>query len=267
MPASVSGGIAPSKVPYWSRQSLFVAIFFVIAFRLGFPAAAEDLTLRTPPVKMSIPIEGQSVTVTAFAVVSGKSDLFHWKLTADLSELQERATDLVQAQLNRSDRCGERLSVERATLVPEPPASILTVYLHYERWVCIKALGKSSAKRLLGGNGVIPVKLTPTLAEDATVKLMPEVGRIEADGSLGEVLRSPSIADKVRDKVSDSILSALQRGTTPGAALPPAIAKIASIRSVEFTAGDAAGLLLEIDGDVRIPASEIKALIDERKSR
>src|ERR1019366_5151970 len=152
---------------------------------------------------------------------------------------------LLQAQLNRSDRCGERLSIERATLVPMPPASLLTAYVHYERWACVKVLGKEAAKRLVGGNGVIPVKLTPAIEEDNQVKLVPEVGKIEADGSLGEVLQSPSIGDKLRDKISGSILSAMQKGIDLTATLPLGVERVASIRSVQFAGGGSAGLLLE----------------------
>ncbi len=58
----------------------------------------------------------------------------------------------------------------------------------------MKALGKEIAKRVVGGNGTIPVKLTPAFERNTEgnteVKLEPEVGTIEADGSLGEMLRS-----------------------------------------------------------------------------
>jgi hypothetical protein len=233
------------------------------------PILAEDLTLRIPPVKISVPIDNQPVTVSTSAILSGSLDSFTFKLTADLADLQDHITAILQSQLNRSDRCGERLSVERATLVPASPGSLLTAYVHYEHWVCVKVLGKENAKRLVGGNGSIPVKLTPLLAENGQhtqqVTLRPEVGKIEADGSLGELLQSSSIRDKIQDKISSSIVSAMQKGTDLTAVLPPSVERVASLRSVQFA--DASGrLLLELGGEVHISASQVRVLIDQVKA-
>jgi hypothetical protein len=122
---------------------LFVSLSAVSTF-------GQDLSLRLPPVRTSVSIDDQLVTITTTASVSGTLDSFKLKLTVDLADLQDHITGLLQAQLNRSDRCGERLSIERATLVPVPPASLLTAYVHYERWACVKVLGKEAAKRLVG---------------------------------------------------------------------------------------------------------------------
>jgi hypothetical protein len=34
--------------------------------------------------------------------------------------------------------------------------------VHYERYACVKALGKEIVKRLVGGNGVVELNLTPS---------------------------------------------------------------------------------------------------------
>ena len=175
--------------------------------------------------------------------------------------MQDRITALLQSQLNRADRCGERLSIERATLLPAPPGSLLTAYVHYEHWACIKLLGKESAKRLLGGNGAIPVTLTPTLAENRTMKLTPEVGRIEADGSLGEALQNPAVGNRLRDKISASLESALAQAANLGTTLPAGYDQTASLRSVRFAAGEANRLLLEMEGEVHLSSAQIQALL------
>ncbi len=244
-------------------------LLVLLAICSAIPVFAEDLTLRIPPVKLSIPIDNQPVTISTSAILSGSLDSFTFKLTADLSDLQDRITPILQSQLNRSDRCGERLSVERATLVPASPGSLLTAYVHYEHWVCVKVFGKENAKRLMGGNGSIPVKLTPVLDDHdpghTQVTLMPEVGKIEADGSLGEMLQSPSIRDKIQDKISTSIVSAMQKGTNLTAVLPPGVERVASLRNVQFS--DASGrLLLELGGEAHISANEVRALIDQTKA-
>lgn len=208
-------------------------------------------------------IDNQPLTIATTATLTGSADNFHLKVTADLSDLQDRVTALLQSQLNRSDRCGERLSVERATLLPAPPGSLLTAYVHYERWACIKLLGKESAKRLLGGNGTIPVTLTPVLDDREQVKLVPQVGRIEAGGSLGEALQAPAIGDRLRDKISESIQSALAQAANLSTTLPAGFAKTASLRGVRFAGGDANRLLFELEGEVHLPAGQVRTLLGQ----
>lgn len=246
--------------------------FLLLLFTLKFTVlgAAQDLTFRIPPVKASITIDNQPIAITTTGVISGNQDVFRLNLNADLSDLQEHITGVLGAQLNRSDRCGERLSIDRATLVPAPPAGLLTAYVHYERWACVKALGKEIAKRVVGGNGTIPVKLTPAFERNTEgnteVKLEPEVGTIEADGSLGEMLRSSSVGDKLRDKISAAILSAIQKGVNLQAALPPAVERVAAIESVRFADSGSGRLALEAAGVVRISAEQVRALLDQTKA-
>jgi len=227
-----------------------VRSLLLLAALSAVPACSQDLTLRIPPL-----------TITTTPIAYGSANAFHLKMTADLADLQDHITALLQAQLNHSDHCGERLSVERATLDPAPPASLLTAYVHYERWACVKLFGKQSAQRLAGGNGVIPVTLTPALAANSQVKLAPEVGRIEADGSLGQALQAPAIGDALRDKISASIQSALEKATNLTATLPAVFEQTASLQNVRFASGDVGHLLLEVDGEVHLSARQIQELI------
>jgi len=213
------------------------------------------------PVKTTVALQGQRVTLTAWGTVSEMpANEFRLNLTTDLSDLQDHLTPVLAAQLNRSDRCGERLSVERASLAPEAPAGLLTVYVHYERWGCAKAFGKEIVKRLLGGNGVIEVLLTPSV-DAGTVSVASEVWKIDADGSLGEVLRSGSPGQSLREKIAASIRSAFQKSLDPKSALPPAAAERLTIQSVQFADGGAGHLWLNAAGDVRIPAEQVHALL------
>ncbi len=115
-------------------------------------------------------------------------DVFKLELSADMADLQRNMTGLLGSQLDKDDHCGDRIAIQNATLTPTEPASLATVQLHYERWACIKAFGKQQAKRVVGGNAVIPVKLTPGVDENKTeLRLVPEVGTIQADGFTGGV--------------------------------------------------------------------------------
>jgi hypothetical protein len=242
-----------------------LALLFLVS------GVAQDLTLPIPPVKASVTIDNQPIAITTSGTISGSRNSFHLILNVDLSDLQEHIAGLLSAQLNRSDRCGERLSIDRATLLPAPPAGRLTAYVHFECWACVKALGREVAKRLVGGNGTIPVKLTPTLEKGAEgnseIRLDPEVGTIEADGSLGEALRSSSVGDKLRDKISASMLSAMQKGANLQATLPPAVEKVAAIESVRFSDGGSGRLSLELAAQIRIPEKEMRTLIQQLGSR
>src|ERR1700730_16530934 len=91
-----------SQVVVWASQAVVSAS----------QVRREDVVLKIPPVKTSVEIAGQPVTFTAWGSVSAESaNTFRLAVTADLSDLQEHLTPLLGAQVNRSDRCGERLSV------------------------------------------------------------------------------------------------------------------------------------------------------------
>jgi len=237
------------------------------------PVRAQNVTFKIPPVKIPLKIKEQTVTITASGVVSvhskdkGSSE-FKLELNVDLSELQQNMTALLSSQLDKDDACGERIAIEHADLTPVPPASLAVVQLHYERWACAKVLGKEKSKRLVGGNAVIEVKLTPAIDENNTeLRLVPEVGKIEADGSLGELLRSGSLGDAIRDKIRTSILSAMEKGTNLSATLPPAIQGHATIQNAEFKDGGSGRLLVVLVGEGQITREQIQLLSKQIKER
>jgi hypothetical protein len=234
---------------------------------------AQNVTFKVPPVKIPLKIKEQSVTITAFAAVSLRSkdaetSIFRLELSADLSELQQNVTALLGSQLDKDDACGERITIEHAELTPVEPSSVAVVQLHYERWACAKVLGKEKSKRLVGGNAVIEVKLTPAIEQNNTeLRLVPEVGKIDADGSLGELLRSGSLGDMLRDKIRTSILSAMQKGTDLSATLPPAIEGRATIQNAAFKDGGGGRLMVVLAGEGQITREQIQVLSRQIKER
>jgi hypothetical protein len=233
------------------------------------PVAAENLVLTIPPVKMSLSIQNQPIGVTVSGSVSGvaaarDSSAFHLRLTADLSDLQQNITVLLGTQLNRSEKCGERLSINRATLVPSIPAGILTADLRYEKWACAKVFGRDVVKRLVAGNGTVTVRLTPTVEDNRTVRLQSEIGPIQADGSLGEALRSGSLGPLLRDKIRTTLASVLDKANFQ-ATIPAELQPVTVIHSAQFT-GSGGRLCLELAGDVRISTQQLRLLIDQRRA-
>jgi hypothetical protein len=236
--------------------------YLLVLLLFAVPAFAQELVLKIPPVKTSVTVANQPIAITASATISGSGDTFRIDAHADLSDLQDHITDLLRAELTRDEKCGERLSVDRATLVPAPPSSQLTAFVHYEKWACAKAFGKEIAKRIVGGNATVPVKLTPVVAANE-LKLTPEVGTIIADGSLGEVLRSGSFGDTLREKISQSILRAMQKGANLKATLPESVESIARIQTARFLVRDedADRLWFEILAELHMPERQLRSLI------
>jgi hypothetical protein len=196
------------------------------------------------------------------------AEVYRLKLSADLTGLQESLTPLLAAQLDKDDRCGERIAIQQATLTPAPPAALATVQLHYERFACVKVFGKQQARRIVAGNAVIPVRLTPAVEKDSTqLRLNPEVGAIQADGSLGELLRSGALGEMIQEKIRDSILNAMQKGANLAATLPPAAQSYATIDSAQFQDAGSAHLAVELVGEIRIPHQQLQALTQQLKSR
>jgi hypothetical protein len=240
------------------------------------PAQAAGLTFDIPPLRTSLNVSGQPIGLIVSGVVSESpgrvegAQTFDVSLRADLRDLQDHLTLLLQSELNQSNRCGERLSVEQADIVPTAPAARLTVRVHFEKWACLKAFGKENAKRLVGGDGTVHMILTPAVEPGGAVRLDAEVGRIEADGSLGELLRSGSVGAELREKIRDSILKAVQRSTDLGNVLPVQAQPFVTIRSLAFgESGDAGSgrLTLKIAGGLLVPAQQVSSLLAQFSAR
>jgi hypothetical protein len=235
--------------------------------------SAQDATFSIPPQKIPFTFKDQQAYIVASATVSmvsksSAADTFRLQLTADLTGLQENLTPLLSAQLDKDDRCGERIAIQQATLTPVPPAAVATVQLQYERFACVKAFGKQQAKRIIAGNAVVPIRLTPAVEQDNTqLRLNPEVGAIQADGSLGELLRSGSLGEMIREKIRDSILNAMQKGANLGATLPPAAQPYATIASAQFQDAGAGHLAVQLVGEIRVPRDQLQAVTQQLKSR
>jgi hypothetical protein len=235
--------------------------------------AAQDATFKIPPQKIPFTFKDQQAYIVASATVSmlaKTSDVqtFRLQLNADLTGLQENLTPLLAAQLDKDDKCGERIAIQQATLTPAPPAAVATVQLHYERFACVKAFGKQQAKRLVAGNAVVPIRMTPAVEQDNTqLRLNPEVGEIQADGSLGELLHNGSLGEMIREKIRDSILHAMQKGANLSATLPPAAQPYATIASAQFQDSGAGHLAVRLVGEIRVPRDQLQAVTQQLKSR
>ncbi len=120
--------------------------------------------------------------------------------------------------------------------------------MHYEHWACAKVFGKEVVKRVVGGNGVITVKLTPSVAADG-IGMASEVQKIDADGSLGELLRSGSLGGTVKEKIASSVQSAIRKGLDLKSTLPAGIQGAATFHSAQFSISADVSLLISVSGE------------------
>jgi hypothetical protein len=248
-----------------------VIVLFAAALLVA-PLLAQKLTFRIPPVKTSVDIENRPIAIVASGTIAQISaprgeNVFKLEMLADLTDLQQNITMILRGALNREDRCGDHVDIQHATLTPQMPASLVVSQLHFERWKCVKVLGKERPNKLIGGNGEIEVKLTPQVDDGRTLRLVPDVGRVEADGALGELLRSGSLGDQLREKIRDSLLKAMQKGTNFKATLPPAVQDYATIEKAQFRDAGTGNLNVVLDGRIQISDEQIKELSNQVKER
>ena len=261
------------RTKFSQSVSSLLAIFLLAGTT---PLMATDQTTTTfkiPPVRIPLDIKDQHVTIAASGVITLLTkerglNILKLQLSADLSDLQQNITEVLSSALDKEDRCGDHIATQHATLSPVAPASIAVVELHYERWGCAKVFGKQEARRLVGGNAVMQLKFTPAISEDNTsLRLVPEVGPIEGDGSLGELLRSGALGEMLREKIRNAILSALQKATDLKATLPPAVQGHATLETAEFQDGGGGRLLAVLGGEIRVTNEQIQALSKQLKER
>ena len=226
-------------------------------------AQTGDPALKIPPIKISVNLETQPVQITVWGTVSpAPPGDFAVALTVDLGDFQDHLTPVLAAELNRSDHCGDRLTVERAAIATSLPAGVLTANVNFERYGCVKAFGKQIAKRLVGGHGLIEVNLTPSVEEN-DIAIAAEVRKVDADGSLGDVLRSGSLGDSLREMIAASLESAIQKSADLKSALPAKLQSAITLQTVQFADGGAGRLWLTIGGQVQLTAEQLRGIAKE----
>jgi hypothetical protein len=223
---------------------------------------SENSAIRIAPVKSSVDFENQAIAITTSGTISkgtkeAGDNTFKFELITDLSDLQQNITKVLRVQLDKSDPCGERIAVQTAVLTPSEPAILAVVNLHYERWACF---GRSTVNEMAEGNGTIEVKLTLTAGRDGDLQLAPKIDRLEAAGLTGELLRSGSLGETVRDKIAESILSTVLRALDYKTVLPPGAQGNVTLRRLLFEGSGPGKLNAVLDGEIQLSADSAAAL-------
>jgi hypothetical protein len=114
----------------------------------------------------------------------------------------------------------------------------------------------------VGGHAVIEVNLTPSVQEN-NISMAADVRKMDADGSLGDVLRSSSLGDSIRDEISDSIESVIQKSADLKATLPAEMEKAITLQSIQFADGGAGRLWLTVGGEVRLSGEQLRHAVGQ----
>ena len=227
-------------------------------------ASAQDVTFNLPPVKDSADVGSRSVTVVASGVLSqtgvqGNVRTFRLDSNLDLTDLQQNITAVMNARLRDNNGCGERLALRSANILPAPPASVLRLQLHFERWLCA---GRSSPTELAESDGAVEVKVTPSV-QNSALSMAAAFSRIDAKGMMADDLRSGDLGDDLRDKVASALLLAVQSGGVFKTSLPPSLQSTATLQSAKFLDGGAGILRMVLSGQVQLSNEQATLLANQ----
>jgi len=239
---------------------------------IGAPNNGEGSTFNLTPVRHLAKFANQSITIATSGVISKAmtsdgQNIFKLELAEDMSDLQQNITEVLRARLDKDDRCGERIAIQSAAFTPRAPASLVVTRLHFERWACAAVFGRETINEMVEGNGTIEVKLTPSVGEDGGLRLVPEIGRIDAEGLVAELLRSGSLGDELRDKITEAILSAVLQGGDFKVTLPPAAQGSAILQHAQFQGTGSGKVMAVLQGEIRVSNEKVTALTGELKGR
>jgi len=228
-------------------------------------ATGQDLTFHLPGERSAARIATKEIDVglsgelTQISVEDGRRN-FRLALNANLSDVQAKITELLRAQLDRSGGCGERIAIRQATLNPAPPAGLLTVSLHFERWTCAQMFGQTSASELAESDGEVDIKLIPSVEKSNDLKLSAEFSRIDASGMLAETLRSGDVGEDLRATAAQSVLAAIRAGTDFHKTLPAVLQDFASVQTFKFEDGGAGKLSAVLEGQLQMSNEQTNQL-------
>ena len=224
----------------------------------------RDVAFSIPAFKSSVTIARQPVAITTSAVIfrgaaENGENVFKVETTTDLADLQANLTAILGAQLDKAERCGERIEVQEATLTPADPAGEVVVRLHYARWVCTRTMSNEMAE----GNATVGLKLTAGVGANGELQVAAEIGRVQADKFLADLVRSGELGVALQEKIGSAVLAAI---TNFQSALPPA-ATSTRARSVRFQNSRADELSAVVSGELRISEDQTKLLANQLKER
>jgi hypothetical protein len=232
-------------------------------------ATGEDLAFTLPQIKQSISVQNSTIPVTVSGMLSqiaaqGAQRTFKLELVADLTDLQQNITGLLR-QLDSSETCGQRVSIEQARLSSAAPASLLVVRLHFERWMCLRGSGQQTSTELAESDGTVEIKLTASIDKEKqnTLAIKTAFGRIDATGMLSDELHSGALGQDLQDTAAQLVLFGARTGTDFKIILPAAVQNSFTLQGVKFRELGVGGLGVVLEGQVEISNEQANQLASQ----
>lgn len=220
------------------------------------------VAFNIPARKSSRTIGGQAVGVTTSAVITrvsesaapGAEGVYKVEATTDLADLQANIGMILGAMMNKEDRCGERIRVKEANLTPEIPVGEALVRMHYERWVC--SAGYGGNREMTEGNATVEMKVTAGVGADGQVMISSQIVHVEAERFLADLLRSGTLGDGLKEKMSSAVTAAVADLKT----VVPAAGETVTARSVRFDSVRENELSVVLGGEMRMSEARAKEM-------
>ncbi len=231
-------------------------------------ASGDDVTFNLHPIRNSVVLAHEKIAVPVSGMLSqsgvqGNLRTLRIFVTADLSDLQQNIARIMSEEVNFARSCGERFSVREASIMPVPPTSSLVLTLHYERWTCSGGFGQSNSTELAESDGVVEIKLTPTVEKANAFKLVPTFHRIEASGMMADALRSGDLGSDLLQKTAGTVRAAVEASADFKVTLPAAIESGASLQKAGFQDIGAGPFSLLLEGEVQISNDQANLLASQ----
>lgn len=179
------------------------------------------LNFALSDVPGGITVDGQSfqtpVTGRVNVDFSGRTLYAHLTVDSDLTALQNGLPPIMQRYVNRNDDCNEIINVHTISLAPQGNALRVYAAGHYEDWECpwTEVLGMridGGKHRIFEQDGDATILLTPQTNGDV-IWMSVEVVRMNANGLLGELLRTDLFGPWIRDMILQSVPQTIQLGS------------------------------------------------------
>jgi hypothetical protein len=240
-----------------------------LALEMGIVLSDADVAFTIPSFKTSAEIGGQRVAISSSTLITHVNtdngvNTYKIILTADLSDLAPNLTAALGSQLNGGERCGERYSIDGATLTPSTGTSVVvSTRVYAERWMCSRSLGESE---LAQASGSADVKAAPVVGENGEIQIQTEIVATQAKGFLADSLHGGTLATKLQQSIASLLASALQ-ATDFQATLPADGAAAAKLQAAKFQAAEGGDLTAILQGEMRMSQDQAQALGTQLKER
>jgi hypothetical protein len=242
-------------------------LFLISAFSVV--CVAAEFAFDLPAVPLSVDLNGQQMTINTSGEVSvtplppGSGDqIFKLTIQADLGDFQSHLTHLLQTQLDKSETCGDRISITDAVLKPTAPSADLAVQLHAERWLCVKEVGRDNVRKLIGGEAIVHVTVTPRL-ENNLPAIDATPGAIEPAGAVANLLRTGPAVFALRDSITKSLSMVLQTSDLLANAVPVTdAARLITLQSAAFGDRGSGRLQLDLTGRMQLHQDQVSSVLE-----